>query len=126
MSLHVRLLMQTFCKLIVGRFQSINPDKDGGNMKGISDLKNEVKIITLPDELFGLWKEFLEMHTTGFLVNLDTMERFNQVKYFKLTKNFTLACEFFKPLGWVLDQLRPKVLRATSAKAYTQACLEVS
>ena len=68
-------------------------------MKGISDLKNEVKIITSPDELFGLWKEFLEIHTMGCLISPDTMERFNQVKNFKVTKNFTLAHEFFKPLG---------------------------
>ena len=27
------------------------------------------------------------------------MERFNQVKYFKVTKNFMLARKFFKPLG---------------------------
>jgi hypothetical protein len=86
----VRLLVQIFCKLIISRFQSINPDKDGGNVKGISDLKNEVKIITSPDELFGLWKEFLERHTTGSLIN--------QAKNFKVTKNFTLAREFFKPL----------------------------
>jgi hypothetical protein len=102
-SLHVRLLVQIFCKLIVSRFQSINPDKDGGNVKGISDLKNEVKIITSRDELFGLWKEFLERHTTGSLINPDTMERFNQAKNFKVTKNFTLAREFFKPLGHLTD-----------------------
>jgi hypothetical protein len=77
LSLHVRLLIQIFCKLIVSRFQSINLDKDGGNVKGIFDLKNEVKIITSPDELFGLWKEFLERHTTGSLINPDTMEKFN-------------------------------------------------
>ena len=72
-------------------------------MKGISDLKNEVKIITLPDELFGLWKEFLEMYTTRSLINPDTMERFNQVKNFKVMKNFTLAHEFFKPLKHLTD-----------------------
>ena len=68
-------------------------------MKGISNLKNEVKIITSLDELFGLWKELLEMHTTRSLINPDTMERFNHVKNFKVMKNFTLAREFFKPLG---------------------------
>jgi hypothetical protein len=72
-------------------------------VKGISDLKNEVKIITSPDELFGLWKEFLERHTTGALINPDTMEKFNQAKNFKVTKNFTLAREFFKPLGHLTD-----------------------
>jgi hypothetical protein len=75
--------MQIFSKLIISQFQSINPDKDGGNMKGISNLKNEVKIITSLDELFGLWKEFLERHTTRSLINPDTMEKFNQAKNFK-------------------------------------------
>jgi hypothetical protein len=73
----VHLLVHIFCKLIVSRFQSISPDKDGKNVKGISDLQNEVKIITSPDELFGLWKEFLDRHTTGALINPNTMEKFN-------------------------------------------------
>jgi hypothetical protein len=72
-------------------------------VKGISDLKNEVKIITSPDELFGLWKEFLDRHTMGALINPDTMEKFNQAKNFKVTKNFTLAHEFFKSLGHLTD-----------------------
>ena len=103
MSLHVRLLIQIFCKLIVCQFQSINPDKDGKNVKGISDMKNAVKIIISSDELFGLWKELLEMHSTGSIINPDTMERFNQVKNFKMTKNFKLAREFFKSLGHLTD-----------------------
>jgi hypothetical protein len=73
-------------------------------VKGISDLKNEVKIITSPNELFGLWKEFLDTHTMGDLINPDTMEKFNQAKNFKVTKNFTLAREFFKPLGHLTDK----------------------
>jgi hypothetical protein len=72
-------------------------------VKGISDLKNEIKIITSLDELFGLWKEFLERHSTRALINPDTMEKFNQAKNFKVTKNFTLAREFFKPLGHLTD-----------------------
>jgi hypothetical protein len=83
--------LQTFNTLIVSRFQSINPDKDGGSVRGIADLKNEIKIITSPDETFELWKEFLEKHSTGGLINLDTGDRFNQAKNFKVTKNFTLA-----------------------------------
>jgi hypothetical protein len=31
------------------------------------------------------------------------MEKFNQAKNFKVTKNFTLAREFFKPLGYLID-----------------------
>ena len=36
-------------------------------------------------------------------INPDTMEKFNLAKNFKVTKNFTLVCEFFKPLGHLLD-----------------------
>ena len=39
------------------------------------------------------------MHTTGSFINSDIMERFNQVKNFKVTKNFTLIRKFFEPLG---------------------------
>jgi hypothetical protein len=89
--------------MIVSRFQSINPDKDGGSVRGIADLKNKVKIITSPDETFELWKEFLEKHSTGGLINPDTGDRFNQAKNFKVTKNFTLGREFFKHLGHFMD-----------------------
>jgi hypothetical protein len=90
--------------LIVNRFQSINPEKDGGTVRGISYLKNEVKIITSLDETFELWKEFLVKHSTGGLINPDTLARFNHAKNFKVTKNFTLACEFFKHLGHFTDE----------------------
>ena len=43
------------------------------------------------------------MHTAGSFINPDTIERFNQVKNFKVTKNFTLVCKFFKPLGHLTD-----------------------
>ena len=85
--------------LIVNRFQSITFEKDGGTVHGISDLMNEVKIITFPDETIELWKEFLEKHSTGGLINPNILPRFNQAKNLKVTKNFTLACEFFKHLG---------------------------
>jgi hypothetical protein len=47
-------VLQTFNMLIVSCFQNINPDEDDGSVKGISDLKNEVKIITSPNKTFGL------------------------------------------------------------------------
>jgi hypothetical protein len=53
--------------------------------------------------LFALWKEFLKRHSTGTLINPDTMKKFNLAKNFKVTKNFTLAREFFKPLGHLTD-----------------------
>jgi hypothetical protein len=90
--------------LIINRFQSINPEKYGGTVRKISDLKNEVKIITSPNETFELWKEFLEKHSTGGLINPNTLARFNQAKNFKVTKNFILAREFFKHLGHFTDE----------------------
>jgi hypothetical protein len=97
-------VLQTFNTLIVSRFQSINPIKDGGSVRGIADLKNEVKIITSLDETFNLWKEFLEKHSIGGLINPDIGVRFNQAKNFKVTKNFTLAREFSKHLGNFTDK----------------------
>jgi hypothetical protein len=63
--------------LIVSRFQSINLVKDGGTVKGTSNLKNEIKIITSLNETFELWKEFLKKHSLGALINQDIMARFN-------------------------------------------------
>ena len=70
--------------LIINQFQSINLEKDGGTEHGIFDLKNEVEIIISPNETFDLWKEFLEKHSTGSLINSDTLARFNQAKNFKV------------------------------------------
>jgi hypothetical protein len=74
--------------LIINRFQSINPEKDGGTVRGIFDLKNKVKIIISPDGL----------------INPDILARFNQAKNFEMTKNFTLTREFFKHLGHFTDE----------------------
>ena len=57
--------------LIISCFHSINPNKDGSSIRGIVNLKNEVKIITSLDKTFKLWKKFLEKHSTGGLINLD-------------------------------------------------------
>jgi hypothetical protein len=46
----------------------------------------------------------LEKHSSGGLISPDTMARFNQAKNFKVTKNFTLAWEFFKHLGDFTDE----------------------
>jgi hypothetical protein len=46
----------------------------------------------------------LEKHSSGGLISPDTMARFNQAKNFKVTKNFTLAREFFKHLGHFIDK----------------------
>ena len=92
-------------------------------MREIADLKNEVKIITSPDETFELWKEFLEGHSTGSLINPDTLVRFNQAKNFKVTKNFTLAREFFKHLGHFTDEDLKVVVQHLLCKTLDQKIL---
>jgi len=52
-------IMQKFSALIISRFQNINPEKEGARVNYITDVKNEIKIITLPDDIFKLWEEFL-------------------------------------------------------------------
>ena len=102
--------------LIVSRFQSINLDKDGNSVRGITDLKNEVKIIASLDETFELWKEFLELHSISGLINWDTGVWFNQAK------NFTLAREFFKHLGHFSNKdlkiFVQHLLRKTPGRSY--------
>ena len=44
------------------------------------------------------------MHSTGGLINPNTRARFNQVKHFKVTNNFTLVREFFKHLKHLTDE----------------------
>ena len=51
-----------------------------------------------------MWKEFFEKHSTSGFINRDTLARFNQAKNFKVTKNFTLAREFFKRLDHFTDE----------------------
>ena len=109
--------------LIVCRFQSINPKKDGRIVREMSDLKNEIKIITSPNETFKLWKEFLEKHSTGGLINLDTMANFNQVNNFTMTKNFTLAWKSFKHLGHFTNEDLKVFVQHLLGKILDWACV---
>ena len=43
--------MQKFSDAVVERFQNINPERDGAAISGTGDLKPEIQIITLPDNL---------------------------------------------------------------------------
>jgi hypothetical protein len=46
----------------------------------------------------------MEEHLSSALINPNTLAIFNQAKNFKMTKNFTLVCEFFKHLGHFTDE----------------------
>jgi hypothetical protein len=96
-------LVQKFTGLIVSRFQNINPEKEGAKINMPSDVKNEIKIITLPDAVFKLWDEFLVRHASGDLINPETLITYNLAQSFS-PKSCSLKREFFKHLGHFTDE----------------------
>ena len=98
----LHIWLQTFATLIVGRFQNINPNKDGNNVKGASDIKYEMKLMTLPDDHYAMWEEFLTKHSNGDLINPETLRPYREAKGVK--KRFTLQREFFKHMGHFTDE----------------------
>jgi hypothetical protein len=73
-------------------------------IKGSSDLKNEIRIMTVLNDHFLLWKEFFKKHAVGELINLDTGLRFNKAKAFKVLAKTLLHWKFFKHLGHLTDK----------------------
>lgn len=73
-------------------------------MQGPADIKNEMVIITAPDDHFNLWKEFITKHSTGELIDPETCERFNQKKGFKGGKSFQLQRSFFRGMGFMTEE----------------------
>jgi len=88
---------------VIERFQNINPDKDGASIKSITDLKNELQIITLPDDLWVYWEKFLTKHSEGELIDPISLKMFKDIKGFKI-KMMSLKREFFKHCSWFTDK----------------------
>jgi hypothetical protein len=65
----------------------------------LSDVKNEVTIITASDKIFDLWAQFITSHSNGKLIDRDTLKKFNESKRFDFGPRFPLHHEFFKQLG---------------------------
>jgi hypothetical protein len=65
----------------------------------LSDVKNEVTIITASDKIFDLWAQFITSHSNGKLIDRDTLKKFNESKRFDFGPRFQLHHEFFKQLG---------------------------
>jgi len=65
------------------------------SIRGLSNLKNEIQIITLLNELMEHWKNFLMKHFDGELINLVSRKFYRDNKNFKLKAN-SLKKEFFK------------------------------
>jgi len=95
--------LQNFTSLIVKRFRNINPEKDGKTINIPADVKNEIKIITLPDNIYALWEEFVSKHAEGALIDLVTFKPFRVAKNFNI-RNCSLKREFFKHLAYFTDE----------------------
>ena len=68
--------VQRFVSLIISQFQNINPEKEGKIVKMPIDVKSEIRMMTVDDEHFAMWKEFIEWHHRRELINLDTGDMF--------------------------------------------------
>ena len=96
--------MQRFVSLIISRFQNINPEKEEKTVNGPADVKSELRLITVEDEYFSMWKEFIERHHREELINPNTREMFKEKRPFTLSSKFQLTREFFKHFGHFIDK----------------------
>jgi hypothetical protein len=92
------LTLQAFKESIVTRFRNIEKGSRQEVSK-LSDVKNEVTIITALDEIFALWADFITSHSNGELIDPDTQKKFNESKRFDFGPRFQFQREFFKRLG---------------------------
>ena len=60
-------------------------------------------MITLEDDHFSMWQEFIKKHHTRHLINLDTGKVYKEKEGFKMSPNFYLNREFFKYFGHFID-----------------------
>jgi hypothetical protein len=60
--------------------------------------------MTVPNEYFLLWEEFLKKHAVIELINPDIGLPFNKAKAFKVSAKTLLHREFFKHLGHFMDE----------------------
>ena len=68
------------------------------------DFKSEMRIIILEDEHFDMWREFVERHHKGELINPDTLAMYKEKAPFTASTKFHLNREFFKHFGHFMDE----------------------
>ena len=95
-------LVQKFMTLVLIRYRNINPEKDGATIKTTTNVKTEIKIITLPDHIFRLWNDFLVSYSEGRLIDPCTRQEYRPDKRFN-PKTCSLKQEFFRHSGHFLD-----------------------
>ena len=83
-------------------------------MNGPTDVKSELRIMIVKDAHFTMWKEFIERHHRGELINPDTGDMYKDKQPFTLSAKFQLTREFFKHFGHFTD---------TDFKVYVQHLL---
>jgi len=66
-------------------------------VKGPVDLKNEIQIITLPNQVFAYSERFLKLHADGELIEPVSRKKYNGIKGFK--KKAMSLKEFFRHCG---------------------------
>ena len=76
------IIAHTFASIIVMHFQNINLERNSKLVSDTTDLKNELRIITLLDNIFKLLEEFFEVQSKGGLINSDTLQPFNKKQVF--------------------------------------------
>jgi hypothetical protein len=67
--------------------------------KSMTNLHNEIKIITSSDETFELWSELISNYAQGYLIDPDTEKKFKENKNWAPQKDGILNREFFKWIG---------------------------
>ena len=68
-------------------------------MTKLSDMKNELTIITASNKIFDFWAQFITLHSNGKLIDPKALKKFNESKRFDFGPRFQLHHEFFKRLG---------------------------
>lgn len=97
MRLLILFVVQKFLDQIVIGFWNNSIEKIGSKVKFIPKVKNEIKIITLLDDVFSLKEDFLERHALGDMISSETRLSYNSAQSFH-KKSCSLK-EFFKHLG---------------------------
>ena len=76
--------MQRFVKEVLVRLQSVNLEKEGAQVKLGSNIKNELRMITLPNQTCKLWEEVFARHLEGTPM---TKNPYHDAKNFKPSSN---------------------------------------
>ena len=85
--------------MIISRFQNINPKKEGKTVNGLADVKSELRMIIVEDEHFSIWKEFIERHHWGKLINPDSGEMFKEKDRLPCPPNSSSLVSFLSTLA---------------------------